>query len=281
MQSRDTLLHALVQRDPKPVVIFNTSLQVVAINPPMAALIGRNCQELEGFSLFCSTSPWRPTAATFEAVPHDATVSSPALLCSAEDTARVDIVATRMGDNIVVAVDQVHTRRGVPVEQSTELEYEVTHDDDDFGTLLSVVVDGAARGDLVGQRCHYVLAGRKQPCEGCPIASGPLARYDSNNQRYRISEVVERKAHRSRVRSRLVGDDEASALLDQRFDATVSKAGLTPREREILATLVRGLSMPEIAAELGISQRTVKYHKSNLLAKLGCESRLDLLRVFV
>ena len=50
---------------------------------------------------------------------------------------------------------------------------------------------------------------------------------------------------------------------------------LTPREREILAMLVEGLSGPEIAAALTIALPTVRTHIGNLMLKLGVHSRLQ------
>ena len=48
---------------------------------------------------------------------------------------------------------------------------------------------------------------------------------------------------------------------------------LTPREREVLKLLVEGHSNPDIAAALFISPKTVRNHVTNILAKLGVESR--------
>lgn len=48
---------------------------------------------------------------------------------------------------------------------------------------------------------------------------------------------------------------------------------LTPREREVLALVARGMSDREIAAELVLSEHTVHRHVSNMLAKLGCSTR--------
>lgn len=48
---------------------------------------------------------------------------------------------------------------------------------------------------------------------------------------------------------------------------------LTPREREVLALLVQGLSNNEIAEQLTLAHSTVKFHVSNILSKLGASSR--------
>lgn len=52
--------------------------------------------------------------------------------------------------------------------------------------------------------------------------------------------------------------------------------GLTPAEERVLNGLQRGLSNAEVAAELGISWTTVKFHVANVLGKLDAESRREL-----
>ena len=61
----------------------------------------------------------------------------------------------------------------------------------------------------------------------------------------------------------------------------VSQARLTEREREVLDLLVLGRTHEDIAIVLGISERTSKFHHANPLAKLGTESRIDLMPLFL
>ena len=56
-----------------------------------------------------------------------------------------------------------------------------------------------------------------------------------------------------------------------------SSADVTKREREILGCLLDNLSNKEIANQFNISERTVKFHVSNLLEKFGVQRRSDLI----
>jgi FixJ family two-component response regulator len=54
---------------------------------------------------------------------------------------------------------------------------------------------------------------------------------------------------------------------------------LTPREQEVIGFLTAGLLNKQIAAELGISEITVKVHRGNVMKKMGARSLADLLRM--
>jgi len=57
---------------------------------------------------------------------------------------------------------------------------------------------------------------------------------------------------------------------------TCPRNGLTPRELQVIATIVAGYSNREIAQKFTISEDTVKHHLTNIFDKLGVSSRLEL-----
>lgn len=54
-----------------------------------------------------------------------------------------------------------------------------------------------------------------------------------------------------------------------------SVSELTPREREIFTLMASGISNAEIAEACSLSQKTVKFHVSNILRKLGMKNRIQ------
>ena len=60
------------------------------------------------------------------------------------------------------------------------------------------------------------------------------------------------------------------------LDVGAAAVALSPREREVLRAVTNNLGNKEIAFQLSISVRTVKFHVSALLAKFGVTSRAQL-----
>jgi FixJ family two-component response regulator len=56
-------------------------------------------------------------------------------------------------------------------------------------------------------------------------------------------------------------------------------ATLTPREREVVEPITRGLLNKQVAADLGISEITVKVHRRRVMEKLGAQSLPELVRI--
>ena len=73
---------------------------------------------------------------------------------------------------------------------------------------------------------------------------------------------------------------EVQPELEARREQIITTAQLTAREREVLELLMLGREHEDISTALEITIRTSKFHQTNLLRKLGAESRMDLLRVF-
>ncbi len=91
------------------------------------------------------------------------------------------------------------------------------------------------------------------------------------NGNWEFLEILELKRAKQEIR-RLSG---ALDILSKSFPG---HEALTPRERVALAQIVRGLSSKEIARDLDISPRTVEFHRTNILKKIGAKNTVDLVR---
>lgn len=69
----------------------------------------------------------------------------------------------------------------------------------------------------------------------------------------------------------------AQSLLDEGRNAS-APSSLSPRQKEILHSIVRNHANKEIASHLNITVRTVKFHISALLSKFGVQNRSELAR---
>lgn len=78
------------------------------------------------------------------------------------------------------------------------------------------------------------------------------------------------------VRSALDRDADESAQRARLGAVSKRFASLTKRELEVLCEVVRGLMNKQIAAKLGISERTVKMHRTAITTKVGVHSAAQL-----
>jgi len=81
------------------------------------------------------------------------------------------------------------------------------------------------------------------------------------------------------VEAALARDGERRARDHVLADSRARFEALTPREKEVMAGVTRGLLNKQVAAELGISEITVKLHRSSLMRKMGVRALADLVRV--
>ena len=76
--------------------------------------------------------------------------------------------------------------------------------------------------------------------------------------------------------------DSDRAAREQRAKAAELRRryeSLTPREREVMHFVVRGLLNKQIASELGASEVTIKMHRAQVMHKMRAESVVELLRM--
>ena len=69
------------------------------------------------------------------------------------------------------------------------------------------------------------------------------------------------------------GEAKRLANFRQRYDT------LTPREREVMSHVIRGKLNKQIAADLNIGEKTIKFHRAKIMAKMQVPSLADLVRI--
>jgi two-component system, LuxR family, response regulator FixJ len=82
-----------------------------------------------------------------------------------------------------------------------------------------------------------------------------------------------------RVQFALEWDAHHRAQWQQRQAVAARRASLTEREREIMALMVTCLPSKQIAAKLGITQKTVEVHRKHVLEKMGVRTTASLVRI--
>lgn len=138
-------------------------------------------------------------------------------------------------------------------------------------------------------KCHEMLLGRAQPCPGCPAVA--LARSSASKREYsvipsshglfRVFSAEPDGDGQYLMHSMPLTDSIVSKLQRLRVDRLAREAGLSKREVAVLELLLLGRSSGVIASALGITERTVRFHVSNVLTKLEADSRADLLRLLL
>lgn len=141
------------------------------------------------------------------------------------------------------------------------------------GIALLDIADGAvARGVTM-----LAAAGRLLDATG---ASWTTIEHDDNARGIELARrSIDENAYEiaaERGASLSFDDLAALALSDVPASGSSRTATLSPREREVVAFIVRGLSNRQIAAEMGVAQRTIDTHVANILRKLGVSSRQQI-----
>ncbi len=94
-----------------------------------------------------------------------------------------------------------------------------------------------------------------------------------------LTKPVQRDALLTAVQRALDQDAESRAARERAAELQTLLDGLSPREREVFAFVVAGRLNKEIAADLDLSERTVKAHRARVMEKLHVTSVVELVRV--
>jgi FixJ family two-component response regulator len=94
-----------------------------------------------------------------------------------------------------------------------------------------------------------------------------------------LTKPVKRDTLLNAVRSALARDTKAHMSREQLRDLRVRFTKLTARERDVFQLVVAGRLNKQIAAELGMAERTVKAHRAQVMTKMGATSLAELVRL--
>lgn len=147
---------------------------------------------------------------------------------------------------------------------------------DDHGEAV-LVLDHDGTPDPMSLRAHELLEQFYGPRDRTSLPADLRAWLEGNVAS--ATPFLRRQAGRTLV-VRRVNDGENDLLFLSPKSDTIShwdaqRLGLTRREAEIVALLIDGMTSKRIAADLGISPRTVDKHVATILDKLGVRTRLE------
>lgn len=143
--------------------------------------------------------------------------------------------------------------------------------------VLDLQMDGMTglqlQAALHGRGCHLpVIVVSGQADVPTAVAVMKQAAFDYFEKPVDLATLV------ASIRRAVAYDHEQSI---GRADADVVKARfarLSPRERQVMGSVVAGMANKQIAARLGLSEKTIEVHRGSVMRKMSVESVPDLVR---
>jgi len=148
--------------------------------------------------------------------------------------------------------------------------------------LLMPEMDGVAATRIIRERWPEVqvialTSFQEEELVQRALQAGAIGYLLKNVSMEELAEAV-RAAHAGRS---TLAQEALRVLLQAASHEPPPGHDLTPREREVLALLVQGLTNPEIAGRLVVSLGTARTHVSNILGKLGVSNRQEAIALAI
>ncbi len=155
---------------------------------------------------------------------------------------------------------------------------------------------GYSEDEIIGRNCRFLSGPKTDPRAQRTLGDA------IREARPAITEVLNYKKDGSTFRNAVMiapimgPDGEVAYYLGSQMDVSEGKnlpgpirqqrakeqvSMLTPRQRQVLEQMIQGLRNKQIAARLGIDEKTVKMHRAGLLVKLGASTSADAIRLGV
>ena len=148
------------------------------------------------------------------------------------------------------------------------------------GALAGCVVLDLAMPGLNGLELQSVLEGRASPLSIVFLsARGNIASSVRAMKQGAVDFLTKPVDGDVLLAAIHVALDKSAARIRQREQATdveTRMATLTERERQVLQQVVTGRRNKQIAAELGAAEKTIKFHRGNMMKKMGVRSVAEL-----
>lgn len=276
----------------QPVVVMDLERRIRLINAPMEALLGvcRTAVMGKTFEQVCASAD--PEAV----VRAEVTEAFAGARCGGETSAvhsngtilSLSWECTLVPGPVPAVVAVVRSSRERHVLEAPlfagDMRYEISTQPTTFGVIHEVWAPRLDVREFIGKRCYTAIGRRNTMCPECPVrrsgdATQSIVPAPHSKGGFNIVTVEKTRSTTARLGSRLISATVLNDLFVARVNDLASRRRLSPREHQVLRALVDGRSQEDIALELGITPRTVKFHQANLLGKLGADSRADLLRL--